>query len=235
MATYLDLAIAKLKEFEGAVPWMYLDTAGKVTVGVGLMLATESAAERLAFVSGTRPATAQEINDEFARVLAMKAGQLAKFYRRSNGLTLPEVAIEERLRETLVGFEGYLRTHVTGYDLLPDAARLALLDMVYNLGPGRFFAEYPRLIAAVERGDWRDAATASHRRGPAQARNDWTRQQFLDAAKSVAVSIEAAAESSRWTAVLFGGITGVVVAVAVAILFGEADRLAAARRSRPTR
>jgi len=38
VATYLEQSLAKLKEFEGCVPWMYRDTVGKITVGVGLML-----------------------------------------------------------------------------------------------------------------------------------------------------------------------------------------------------
>ena len=45
MATYLEQSLEKLKEFEGCVPWMYRDTVGKVTVGVGLMLPDVEAAQ----------------------------------------------------------------------------------------------------------------------------------------------------------------------------------------------
>ena len=72
---------------------------------------------------------------------------------------------------------------------------MGLLDMVYNLGPGKLFAEYPRLLRAVEAGDWKAAAAASHRRGPGEARNAWTQQQFLSAATAIATDIKAAGAS----------------------------------------
>ena len=218
--------MAKIREFEGSVPWMYLDTVGKVTVGVGLMLINEMAATVLPFTMSGRPATLDEISREFARVSAMKKGQIAKSYYNKLGLELPEQTIEAKLRDALEGFEGYLRSHVHGYDGLPDAAKLALLDMIYNLGPGRLFAEYPRLIAAVEQGDWKAAAQASLRRGPSALRNLWTKQQFLAAAATTTVDLKAEAESAR-SSVVLGLISGVAAACAIAILSGELDRLSA--------
>ena len=194
-STYLDESVRRLKQFEGSVEWMYLDTVGKVTVGVGLMLPNAQAAQALAFAAGERAATAEEIAAEFARVSGLKMGRAAKFYAKSGGLRLAAETIEQKLRDTLTGFEGYLRKHIRGYETLPDAAKIALLDMVYNLGPGKLFSEYPRLIAAVEAGDWKTAAAHSLRRGPATGRNDWTRQQFLAAAKQVQVDLEAATGS----------------------------------------
>ena len=61
VATYLEQSLTKLKEFEGCVPWMYRDTAGKLTVGVGLMLPDARAAAALPYVIGTRAATPEEI------------------------------------------------------------------------------------------------------------------------------------------------------------------------------
>ena len=198
MGSYLDQAIERLKEFEGSVPWMYLDTVGKVTVGVGAMLPDAKSAGALPFVLGERAATVEEIAAEFARVSGLAKGKAATFYRRKNGLRLTEKAIDQRLRDVLHGFEGYLREHVHGYEGLPDAAKLALLDMVYNLGPGKLFREYPRLMDAIARGDWGAAARASLRKGPSAERNAWTRQQFVDAAKRVALQAEAALEHGRW-------------------------------------
>ena len=211
---------------------MYLDTVGKVTVGVGMMLANEIAAHALPFVAGETPATPDEIGREFARVSAMKKGQLARFYFNKKALQLSTETIDAKLRDTLQGFEGYLRSNIHSYDALPDAAKLALLDMVYNLGPGRLFAEYPRLIAAVERGDWKAAATSSLRRGPSAARNAWTRQQFL-AAQSIA-EIKGEAEQA-FGGLLLGLLSGLAAAAAAAILFGELDRFAARARSRRER
>ena len=104
MADYLEQAMAKIKEFEGSIPWMYLDTVGKVTVGIGLMLVNEIAAHGLPFTVGDRPAKLDEIGREFARVSAMKPGQLAKFYFLKQGLQLPDTVIETKLRDTMEGF-----------------------------------------------------------------------------------------------------------------------------------
>ena len=220
---YMEIALAKLKEFEGCVPWMYLDTVGKVTVGIGLMLPSGLAADALPFTVGDRAAVAAEIATEFARVSCMARGRAAKFYSKVGGLRLPQETIDSRLVETLQGFEGYLRRHIETYDDLPDPAKTALLDMVYNLGPGRFFAEYPRLIAAIEAGDWKRAAAASERRGPGAARNLWTKQQLLDAAKSVVTEIKAASGSGamRW---LLAGLTAAGAAALALVIYDEAQQ-----------
>ncbi len=232
MAAYLEQSLEKIRQFEGTVPWMYLDTVGKVTVGVGLMLANEVAAHALPFIASEGPATLDEISREFSRVSALKKGQLPRFYFNKKALQLSDETIASKLRETLQGFEGYLRSNLHGYDALPDAAKLALLDMIYNLGPGRLFAEYPRLIAAVERGDWKSAASASPRRGPSAERNAWTRQQFL-AAEAIA-EIKAEAEQA-FGGILLGLLSGLAAAAAAAILFGDLDRLAARVRARQKR
>ncbi len=215
MGSYLDEAIGRLKEFEGSVPWMYLDTVGKVTVGVGSMLPDARSAGMLPFSAGKRAATAEEIEKEFERISALTKGKPAAFYRKSGGLRLPDQAIDAKLRDVLEGFEGYLKAHIAGYDSLPEAAKLGLLDMVYNLGPGKLFHEYPKMIAAVEKGDWAAAARASLRRGPSAARNAWTKDQFLNAAKRMELKAEAAVEriSWGWVPVLAAAFIALVVAV----------------------
>ncbi len=186
---------------------------GKVTVGVGLMLPDSKSAGALPFTVGDRQATAEEIAADFHRVSALPKGRTAAFYHKPGGLRLAEETIDERLREVLEGFEGYLRAHIAGYPRLPDAAKLALLDMVYNLGPGRLFQEYPKLIGAIERGDWADAAKASLRRGPSAARNTWTKEQFLDAARQIA--IKAAAEVEQDVAGRLGSLWRIWMPIAV--------------------
>jgi hypothetical protein len=58
---------------------------------------------------------------------------------------------------------------------------MALLDMIYNLGPAGLFKGFPHLVAAIQTGAWAQAAEHCMRRGPSAARNNWTRQQFLSA------------------------------------------------------
>jgi GH24 family phage-related lysozyme (muramidase) len=179
---------------------MYNDTAGKVTVGVGLMLPDAVAAAHLPFAIAGRPATPAEIEAEFARVEAMPMGRPALFYR---GQGRPELAAEEidrLLRTVLTGFEQELRTRLPGYDTLPAQARIALLDMIYNLGATGLFQGFPRFIQAVEAGNWKAAADASERRDAGRSRNDWTRSMLLG---NVIQTIGATAEG-RWKRLGYG-------------------------------
>ena len=192
VATYIEQSLTKLKEFEGCVSWMYRDTVGRITVGVGLMLPNAKAAELFPFLAGSRAATPQEIAAEFARVDALPLGRAAGFYRSSSSLVLAQQTIDAKLSTMLEGFETDLRAKLPHYDSLPNNVKMALLDMIYNLGPEGLFKGFPHLLAAIEAGAWAQAAERCLRRGPSAARNTWTRQQFLDA---VAGTIKAEAES----------------------------------------
>ncbi len=191
MATYLEQSLTKLKEFEGCVPWMYRDTVGKVTVGVGLMLPDAKAAQALPFFLGARAATPEEIAAEYARVDAMTLGRASSFYKTPASLELTQPTIDAKLSSVLQGFEADLRTGFPHYNSLPDGVKMALLDMIYNLGPAGLFQGFPHLVAAVQTGSWTQAAEHCMRRGPSPARNTWTRQQFLSA---VVGTIKAEAE-----------------------------------------
>jgi GH24 family phage-related lysozyme (muramidase) len=160
---------------------MYRDTVGKVTVGVGLMLPDAKAAQTLPFVLGARAATPEEIAAEYARVDAMTLGRASSFYKVPTSLELTQQTIDARLSSVLAGFESDLRNEFRHYDMLPDGVKMALLDMIYNLGPAGLFKGFPHLVAAIQTGAWAQAAEHCMRRGPSAARNNWTRQQFLSA------------------------------------------------------
>jgi GH24 family phage-related lysozyme (muramidase) len=170
---------------------MYRDTVGKVTVGVGLMLPDAKAAQALPFLDGPNPATPEQIAAEYARVDALPLGRASAFYKTPTSLQLTQQTIDAKLITILQGFESDLRTEFPHYDSLPDAIKLALLDMIYNLGPAGLFKGFPHLVAAVQTGAWAQAAEHCMRRGPSAARNNWTRNQFLSA---VVGTIKAEAE-----------------------------------------
>ena len=179
MSGYLEETIAKLKEFEGCVPWMYRDTAGKVTVGVGLMLPDAATASALPFLLAETPADPEQIAEEFARVNALPQGKLPAFYKLPTSPQLPQPAIDAKLSSVLTEFEATLRQKLGGYDGLPDGVKMALLDMAYNLGPAGLLTGYPHMLNAIETGSWSQAAAECTREGISAARNSWTRAQFL--------------------------------------------------------
>ncbi len=179
-ATYLP----KLAEFEGRFSYMYLDTVGKVTVGVGKMLPDAAAAQRLGFVrraDGT-PATPDEIQAEYGVVKSQAIGRLAAFYKQFTKLDLPDQQIDGLLSADVARFKANLSQSFPDFDSYPDAACAALFDMGYNLGVTKLTTEFPHFCRAVRSKDWATAAQECHRNGINDARNGWTKAQFQMAA-----------------------------------------------------
>jgi GH24 family phage-related lysozyme (muramidase) len=175
-----------------------------------LMLPDAKAAEALPFVVGARAATPEEIAAEYSRVDAMAVGRASTFYKTPTSLILTQQTIDAKLSSVLAGFEADLRSQFPHYDALPDGIKMALLDMIYNLGPAGLFKGFPHLAAAIQTGAWQQAAEHCIRRGPSAARNAWTREQFLSA---VVGTIKAEAETwlrriQRWIRQIWNRIFG---------------------------
>ena len=104
--SYLEDSLAHLEIFEGSVPWMYLDTRGLVTVGVGEMLASAARAQTLAFLDlRGQPSTQDAILDKFSRVASLAPGKVAAFYRSPASPVLPHATIDMLLMSHLNSFE----------------------------------------------------------------------------------------------------------------------------------
>ena len=175
----LQLALAKITEFEGAIPWMYRDNAGKVTVGVGKTLASVADAGQLPFRVDGRAAESAEVAAEFARVSALPMGRAALFYRRPGAPELGVAEMEQLAKQTLAQLKDELGANVEGFAALPDAARAVLLDMAFSLGVPGLLDRHARMLRAAQAGQWGHAAGASFRHGAGAARNAWTRETFL--------------------------------------------------------
>jgi GH24 family phage-related lysozyme (muramidase) len=183
--SYLDEAIEIISGFEGRAQWMYLDTVGIVTVGVGQALLTPSSALSYPF---QRPnaefATREEILAEYATVKVMPPGRVAKAYRRSTSLLLADTAIDDKLRESIQNCVADLLILFPKFDGFPDAAKLGLIDMTFNLGITKIRRGYPNFCGFVRQEMWKEASPRCHRIGPSEERNAWTANQFLLAAKA---------------------------------------------------
>ncbi len=178
-----------IEQFEGVVPWLYLDTRGNVTVGVGYMVATALAAIGLTLVhpDGTA-ASASEKAAEWKRVKAMPPARPASHYALPGGLRMPPQAVSALLDATEKSVWRQLRLPFPEIDDYPEPVQLALLDMGYNLGVSKLEREYCcescHFGPAVLRRDWPTCAAQCRRQGIGDARNEWTRQQFLSASSS---------------------------------------------------
>lgn len=166
-----------LKMWEGCTDWMYRDTSlsGIVTVGYGFAVPSVKDVYKYRW---SRDMAVVEA--DYMRVRAEPAGLIAGHYKplcRARLLDADATA-ESKLQDLTKLLE---RRWV--YSLLPHSARRALLDMAWNLGLGGL-DKYKKLHAAVGVRDWHTASTECARRGVSAARNEWTRDRFLDALQS---------------------------------------------------
>lgn len=183
-ATYLP----KLKEFEGVFSYMYEDTTGNVTVGVGNMLPNAAAAQKLAFVRRpdptakppvlAGPATADEVKADFDNVNKQPAGKLASYYKQFTKLDLPDNAIDALLTARVSSFTTTLLATFTDFNMYSDEVCAAVFDMAFNLGIGKLTSQFPSFCTAVKAKDWATAAAQCHRVGIPDSRNAWTKAQL---------------------------------------------------------
>ena len=90
--------------------------------------------------------------------------------------------IDRLLKAKIKAFEQQLRVHFRGYSKYPEPARLALIDMAYNLGVGGLL-EFKELKKAAEAGKWEEAARQSKRSGGRSSRNKYVKELFEAAGK----------------------------------------------------
>lgn len=181
-----------LYRFEGRIPHMYLDTVGKVTVGVGHMIPSAASAARLPFLDEQGvPSGRAVIEAEYATVLRQTKGLVATAYRRHTRLHLAPAEIDRLTDQHLKSFERELGLVYRDFNQFPSPVKLALMDMIFNLGMPGLRTAWPRFNRAVRESDWATAATQSNRAGIQPERNDYVRRLFEQAA--VAARTEQAA------------------------------------------
>ncbi|MCG7536125.1 hypothetical protein [Pseudoalteromonas sp. OOF1S-7] len=184
-------AVRHICHFEGVIDHLYLDTRGNPTIGVGFHVASQDAFTRLSLRNKhtNRPASRAQKRQEYSAFTRLPAGKTARWYAQHCTLHLPH-SESMRLLELQIGtFEleltrlispenGYTRA----YQQLPDSVRLAMLDLAYNLGTTNLSSRWPRLLTALKREDWQQAAHECARKHVSKARNQATRQLFMQAA-----------------------------------------------------
>ncbi|MES1204579.1 MAG: hypothetical protein ABUS79_01455 [Pseudomonadota bacterium] len=165
---------------EGNISHMYLDTVGRVTVGIGNMLPTDAAARALPFTNriSRNNATAAEISADFRTISAQPWPRVARFYRASTALDLPDVQINLLFRQRIEGFQQELRDSYPDYDTYPDPVQLAMLDMAFNLGTAGLKRTWPRLNRAIDSEDWAQAALECNRPQGNASRNTAVKELF---------------------------------------------------------
>ncbi len=172
--------IARLKEFEGCINYMYKCTGGEVTIGIGHALQTAADAANLSWQISGAAAGSDQVQSDYAAVAATPKGQVATAYAHLTQCRMGADDVENLVAADVQSFEAQLAAALPNWNSYPDPAQQALFDMAFNLGLGGL-KKFPTLLHAVNSGDWATAAAQCHRMGIGEARNQATAALFLQA------------------------------------------------------
>lgn len=176
----------KLEKYEGKVSHMYLDSKGYVTVGIGHLLNTVADAQKLAFKNtSNKLANKVEIKADYESIKKQPANRLASSYKNHAKLTLPNTEIDKLTNEHIESFEKELKKMYSGFVYFPSDVRLALFDMIFNLGMTNLRNTWPTFNAAINAKNWQKAADSSNRKSPiSAARNKYVKDLLEKSAKN---------------------------------------------------
>ena len=176
---------ARLREHEGVVPHLYLDTLGLVTCGVGHMIPNANAMAGIPMVlsSGDASSLADKVT-EWYRVKHLEPARLPAYYAANATLRMTPEAIAALQDEDVEAFQQGLRSLLPGFDQFPETAQEALLDMAFQLGAKGLIDKFPHLVTSVKAHDWRTCALQCHRAGIQEWRNVATADLFRHALDS---------------------------------------------------
>lgn len=159
----LDQACDGLIEHEGIVPWLYCDTRGFVTVGVGDKVGANSVLTfPFVHLADARPAEADEKLTAYARVQDFfKKGLTASAYTAVSDLRLDAEFCRRRLAYRLKSeFVPAVEFCCPQFATFPTAAKLVLVDIAFNDVLG--FSQFTQLIADCNDGHFAQASLHVH-------------------------------------------------------------------------
>jgi len=190
---FLEYAYDHLRRYEAFVPNLYLDTGGKVTVGIGHLLPNEEAATRLLFEFRIPPIppraiTDQDKKDEWKRMKDLASSikrpipvGTSEFFRERTSLDLQETDAKILFfKDTTIRLTE-LKNIFSNYAKFPDSAKLGILDVYFNVGGGRGFAQFVKFRTAVIKQNWLRAKDESERKDISRDRNEAVYRLFQDA------------------------------------------------------
>ncbi len=178
----LAAILADLTRWEGRTNYLYRDSRGFVTIGVGNLVATAEDCAKLPLRTALgAPAPESQKRAAWNCVEACPPGRREAYYANASELRMTDedvdaLAFARLEREFLPG----LRRLYPDYDDLPTSAQSALMDMIYNLGSAGL-GKFTHLRDAVNARDWTLAAAACRVSTSRQERNDWRAAKFREA------------------------------------------------------
>lgn len=161
----------QLAQYEGVVPHLYLDAKGYVTVAVGHLIQTVTDALKLRFIDAAtkKLATPEQIKKEFETISKQPKNRVASFYRPHTRLILTPIRIGKLTNAHIAQFYKELKQIYPDFDRYPQEVRLALFDLIFNVGATNLRTAWPNFNKAIKAQDWQKAAAHSRRKPPVSA------------------------------------------------------------------
>ena len=192
-----------LIDYEDSINHLYLDTKGKVTVGIGHLIANKNAMSGVSLYKVknkllTQPATLLEKMTEYANIAKLPWGKRygAKSFEKHTTLRMKEFDINTLLNKHIDNFYRELKNiykkdkgYSKNFDDFDSKVQLALFDMIFNLGATKLVNSFPKFNEAIKSGDFEKAAIQSHRLDVHEARNKHVQKLFEDASTGVIVGV----------------------------------------------
>ncbi|MCU7918872.1 MAG: hypothetical protein KZQ99_06640 [Candidatus Thiodiazotropha sp. (ex Dulcina madagascariensis)] len=175
----------RLQLYEGNIPHMYLDSNGYVTVGVGHLITNLSEAKKLLFVDVKtgKKASSSEIKTDYDNVNKQAKNRIASYYKKYTKLILKQAEIDNLTNKHINSFYFELKKIYQDFDKYPTEVRLALFDLIFNLGMPTLKNKWPTFNKYIKIKDWQQAANNSKRKPPVSAaRNKYVKDLLEKAA-----------------------------------------------------
>ena len=185
--------------YEDLITYMYLDSKGLVTVGLGHLIPDVEAAMEMTFYergTTTRVDEAGIMKAYNAVLNSGRRGDEAKEFKNltDNDIDLDLTDIETLFNRDVAQFLDLLKGphYFPDFETYPASAQRGMLDMAYNMGAENFHEVFDDLHAALDLRNWIGVANESGREvkmdkdgnpGIMAIRNDVVRGWFLDAIK----------------------------------------------------
>ena len=171
----LDNFTAQLRAHEGWESFCYLDIDGNVTCGCGHLIANWVAALKLPFAP---PITAPE----FAALQHAAPKMRAEFYAPFTRGRLTDAQIAAIRDADIAEVQRELAAEFPAYASWPPSADAGMTEMGFNFGIPRLLKLFPKFCDFARACDWAACAAECHRQQIGEARNEYTKQLFLQAA-----------------------------------------------------
>lgn len=155
--------------FEGFAPYMYLDTEGLVTVGIGHQIKDAQAAASLPFHDRKTKALSLSIHKENAYLKVLNSGMKnskLKAFENVTQIGLNPAEIRKIFENDVNIFIGELRqkNRFPDFDTYPGLVQRGILDLAFNFGVPEFFRLYVKFRKALSERNWFEVANQSTRK-----------------------------------------------------------------------